>query len=101
MFNLGRYGDFAILRPRRVVSAAQQTETRMSRNVQIFRQTDVVKAIRAAQNAGLAVQQFEIDRAGKIIVIATKLKVEGSTDYPCAMAWPPDVDAANRARAAV
>jgi hypothetical protein len=32
----------------------------MSRGLQIFRQTDVAKAIKAAQNAGLDVQRFEI-----------------------------------------
>jgi hypothetical protein len=42
----------------------------MSRGVQAFKQTDVTKAIKGAQNAGLAVQRFEIDRAGKIVVIA-------------------------------
>jgi hypothetical protein len=42
----------------------------MSRGVQIFRQTDITKAIKAAQNAGLVVQRFEIDRAGKIVVLA-------------------------------
>ena len=47
----------------------------MSRGVQIFRQTDITKAIRAAQNAGLDVQRFEIDRAGKIVVIADKAAV--------------------------
>jgi hypothetical protein len=42
----------------------------MSRGVQAFKQTDVTKAIRAAQKAGLIVQRFEIDRAGKIMVLA-------------------------------
>ena len=44
----------------------------MSRGLQIFRQTDVAKAIKAAQNAGLDVQRFEIDRAGKIVIITRK-----------------------------
>jgi hypothetical protein len=42
----------------------------MSRGIQMFKQTDVTKAIRGAQNAGLSVQRFEIDRAGKIVVTA-------------------------------
>src|SRR5260370_41914174 len=42
----------------------------MSRGLQVFRQTDITKAIRAAQNAGLVVQRFEVDRAGKIVVLA-------------------------------
>jgi hypothetical protein len=47
----------------------------MSRGVQIFRQTDVLKAIMAAQKAGLDVRRFEIDRAGKIVVITDKAAV--------------------------
>jgi hypothetical protein len=50
----------------------------MSRGVQIFRQTDVTKAIKAAQNADLDVQRFEIDRAGKIVVFAGKVVVPSS-----------------------
>jgi hypothetical protein len=49
----------------------------MSRGVQMFKQTDVTKAIKGAQNAGLDVQRFEIDKAGTIVVIATKLDAEG------------------------
>jgi hypothetical protein len=44
----------------------------MSRGVQIFRQTDVLKAIMAALKAGLDVRRFEIDRAGKIVVLTDK-----------------------------
>ena len=44
----------------------------MSRGLQVFRQTDITKAIRAAQKAGLDVHRFEIDRAGKIVVLADK-----------------------------
>jgi hypothetical protein len=42
----------------------------MSRGIQVFKQTDVTKAIKGAQNAGLDVHRFEIDRAGKIVIIA-------------------------------
>jgi hypothetical protein len=48
----------------------------MSRGIQAFKQTDITKAIRGAQNAGLDVHRFEIDRAGKIVIIA------GQTDAP-------------------
>jgi hypothetical protein len=41
----------------------------MSRGAQIFRQTDVAKAIKAALSLGLSVARFEIDRDGKIVVI--------------------------------
>ena len=44
----------------------------MSRGHQAFRLTDVTRAIRAAQKAGLDVHRFEIDRAGKIVVLADK-----------------------------
>ena len=44
----------------------------MSRGVQKFRQGDVAKAIMAAQKAGLDVHRFEIDRAGKIVIITDK-----------------------------
>jgi hypothetical protein len=42
----------------------------MSRGAYTFRQGDVTKAIKAAVNAGLSVARFEIDRHGKIVVIA-------------------------------
>ena len=41
----------------------------MSRGVQSFRQGDVTKALKGAQNAGLEVQRIEIE-AGKIVVFA-------------------------------
>jgi hypothetical protein len=44
----------------------------MSRGVQTFKETDLTKAIRGAQKAGLNVHRFEIDRAGKIVVLADK-----------------------------
>jgi hypothetical protein len=44
----------------------------MSRGLQVFRQTDITKAIRAAQKAGLDVHRVEIDRAGKIVVLADR-----------------------------
>jgi hypothetical protein len=42
----------------------------MSRRPPIVTQADVVRAIRAARQAGMSVQRFEIDRDGKITVIA-------------------------------
>jgi hypothetical protein len=51
----------------------------MSRGLQVFRQTDVAKAIKAAQNAGLDVQRFEIDRAGKIVIVTLKTTSEPET----------------------
>jgi hypothetical protein len=43
----------------------------MSRGTQTFRQGDVTKALKGAQNAGLEVQRVEIE-AGKIVVFAGK-----------------------------
>jgi hypothetical protein len=42
----------------------------MSKGQQTFKQGDVTKALKAAANAGMSVKRFEIDRDGKIIVIA-------------------------------
>ena len=51
----------------------------MSRRPCTFRQTDVTRALRAAKAAGVDVQRFEIDRDGKIVVVAGK---PGVTDTP-------------------
>jgi len=42
----------------------------MSRGAQTFRQADITKALKAAAAAGMVVQRFEIDRDGKLVVIA-------------------------------
>jgi hypothetical protein len=52
---------------------------RMSRGVQAFKQTDVTKAIRAARKAGLDVERYEIDRAGTITIVTTKVSSELET----------------------
>jgi hypothetical protein len=44
----------------------------MSRGPCTFRQTDVARALRAARAAGLVVDKVEIDRAGKIVIVAAK-----------------------------
>jgi hypothetical protein len=45
----------------------------MSKGAQTFKQGDVTKALKAAANAGVEVQRFEIDSmTGKIIVYAGK-----------------------------
>lgn len=51
----------------------------MSRGVQAFKQTDVTKAIRAARKAGLDVERYEIDRAGTITIVTTKVSSELET----------------------
>jgi hypothetical protein len=42
----------------------------MSKGLQAVKETDVIKALRAALKAGMEVQRFEVDRAGRIVVIA-------------------------------
>jgi hypothetical protein len=42
----------------------------MSKGQHTFKQGDVTKALKGAVNAGLRVQRVEIDRQGKIVVIA-------------------------------
>ncbi|WP_298106488.1 hypothetical protein [Bradyrhizobium sp.] len=42
----------------------------MSRGVQTFRQADLTKALKGAVAAGINVDRIEIDRAGKIVVVA-------------------------------
>ena len=45
----------------------------MARGPCTFRQQDVTRALRAAKAAGLAVDRVEIDRAGKIVIVAEKM----------------------------
>ena len=42
----------------------------MSRGQQPFKQSDVTKAIKATVKAGIAVGRVEIDKNGKIVVVA-------------------------------
>ncbi|MGA2057954.1 MAG: hypothetical protein ABSG88_21940 [Bradyrhizobium sp.] len=42
----------------------------MSRGAQSFKQGDVTKALKGAVAAGIGVRRVEIDRDGKIVVIA-------------------------------
>lgn len=42
----------------------------MTRRPCVFRQRDVTKAVRAVRAAGAQVARVEIDRAGKIVVVA-------------------------------
>ena len=46
----------------------------MSRGPTTFRQRDVTAAIKAAKAAGLDVARIEVDKAGKIVVVATATK---------------------------
>lgn len=42
----------------------------MSKGVQTFRQSDLTKALKGAAAGGIKVTRVEIDRSGKIVVIA-------------------------------
>jgi hypothetical protein len=42
----------------------------MPKGLQIFKQTDLLRAIKTFQKAGLPVARAEIDRNGKIVVVA-------------------------------
>jgi hypothetical protein len=42
----------------------------MSKGQHTFKQGDLTKALKGAANAGIRVMRFEIDRDGKIVVIA-------------------------------
>lgn len=42
----------------------------MTRRPSTFRQRDVTRALKAARAAGIDVGRFEVDKAGKIIVVA-------------------------------
>ena len=44
----------------------------MSRGQQIFKQSDVTKALKATVKAGITVGRVEIDKNGKIIIITAR-----------------------------
>ena len=63
----------------------------MSRGSQTFRQTDVTRAVKAFEAAGLGVARVEIDiKDGKIIVVAgksTETAVEGTPEQTEWVTW--------------
>jgi hypothetical protein len=44
----------------------------MSRGPRTFKQADVAAAIKAARQAGIEVARIEVDKAGKIVIVAGK-----------------------------
>jgi hypothetical protein len=48
----------------------------MARASSTFRQQDVTKAVRAVAAAGVHIARVEIDRAGKIVIIAAGATIE-------------------------
>jgi hypothetical protein len=47
-------------------------ESDLPRRPCIFRQTDLTRALKGAQAAGIAIGRFEINKDGKIVVVAKK-----------------------------
>lgn len=52
----------------------------MSKGLQIFKQTDLLRAIRTFQKAGLPIARAEIDRDGKIVVVVGDGKQESAAN---------------------
>ena len=44
----------------------------MSRGQQTFKQSDLIKALKATVKAGIAVDRVEIDKNGKIVIVTAK-----------------------------
>ena len=53
------------------MSADNLQGSRMARAPSTFRQPDVTKAVKAVRSAGVDIVRIEIDKAGKIIIIAS------------------------------
>jgi hypothetical protein len=51
----------------------------MTRGALSFRQRDVVRAVKAAQAAGIEVARIELDQSGKIVIVSGK---QAAPDYP-------------------
>jgi hypothetical protein len=49
----------------------------MSRGPQTFKQKDLTKAVKAMVKAGISVKRVEIDKSGKIVMVAAKPEDEG------------------------
>jgi hypothetical protein len=55
----------------------------MARGPLTFRQQDLVRALKAAKAAGIEVARVEIDKSGRIIVVAGKpAETDGETRHP-------------------
>lgn len=54
----------------------------MSCRPSIFRQRDVTKAVKAAVAAGISVARVEVDKEGRIIIVAGKPSDFGSGSNP-------------------
>jgi hypothetical protein len=59
----------------------------MSRGQQTFKQRDVTKALKAAVKAGIAIERFEIDKNGKIVIVTAKAKDAVNENYSEKNEW--------------
>ena len=59
----------------------------MSRGQQTFKQRDVTKALKAAVKAGIAIERFEIDKDGKIVIVTSKAEEAVNGDNPEKNEW--------------
>jgi hypothetical protein len=63
------------------------TGTLMPKGLQIFKQTDLLRAIRTSQKAGLSIARVEIDREGKIVVVVGERKSTDENTMANANPW--------------
>ena len=59
----------------------------MSKGMQIFKETDLRRAIRAFQKAGLSIARAEIDRDGKIVVVVGESRQESAGNDNGEQSW--------------
>jgi hypothetical protein len=65
-----------------------------------FKELDVRRGIRGVHKEGLEVDRVEIDREGKIVIVATKAKSPASDDSDDEKSWDKVTNAANKKRIA-
>ena len=59
----------------------------MPKGLQIFKQTDLLGAIRTSQKAGLSIARVEIDRDGKIVVVVGQSRQESAGNDNGEQSW--------------
>jgi hypothetical protein len=59
----------------------------MPKGLQIFKQTDLLRAIRTSQKAGLSIARVEIDRDGKIVVVVGESRQESAGNDNGEQSW--------------
>jgi hypothetical protein len=59
----------------------------MPKGLQIFKQTDLLRAIRTSQKAGRSIARVEIDRDGKIVVVVGESRQERAGNDNGEQSW--------------